>query len=95
MANGESAPFDVFFEDRAQEFIDTLSASGYDRLMVGIGLLITDPYPDNRTKVRMPFPFRYGTIGYTAGNFFIVFEFENATTLRISTISWAGTPYWG
>ena len=95
MANGESVPFDVFFEDRAQEFIDGLSASGYDRLMVAIGLLLIDPYPGERAKVRLPFPFRYGTIAYLRDGFFVVYEFENAATIRVSTISWHTGQYWG
>ena len=95
MANGESVLFDVFFDTRAQEFISGLSPSAYDRLMVGISLLLFDPHPDGRSKVRLPFPFRYGAMGYTAGSFFVVYEFENAATIRVSTISWTGTPYWG
>ena len=46
--------------------------------MVAIGLLLIDPYPGERAKVRLPFPFRYGTIAYIRDGFFVVYEFENA-----------------
>lgn len=56
---------------------------------------MAEPYPDGRTKVRLPFPFRYGTIACISDGFFIVYEFENAATVRVSTISWYTGQYWG
>ena len=46
-------------------------------------------------KIRLPFPFLYGTIGYHCDGFFITYGFENAATLRIYTISWDTGYYFG
>ncbi len=62
--------------------------------MTVIRSLMNDPYPDGRTKIALPFPFPYGSIGHRAGGFFITYEFENAATIRILAIGWANPDYY-
>ena len=88
-------PVDVFLDARARSFLTALSAAEQARVQAVLDGLMADPYPDERNKVRLPFPFRYGTIACVSDGFFIVYEFENATTLRVSTISRYTGQYWG
>ena len=88
-------PVDVFLEARARSFLTALSVAEQARVRAVLDELMADPYPDERNKVRLPFPFRYGTIACASDGFFIVYEFENAATLKVSTISRHTGQYWG
>ncbi len=88
-------PADVFLEERARSFLTALSPAEQDRVQAILDDMMADPYADERAKVRLPFPFRYGTMAYIRDSFFVVYEFENATTLRVSTISRYTGQYWG
>ncbi len=88
-------PADVFLEERARSFLATLSPAEQARVQAILNDLMADPYADENAKVRLPFPFRYGTIAYICDGFFVVYEFENAETMRVSTISRYNGQYWG
>ena len=95
MSNGNSSPVDVFLEQRAREVFASLEVVDRLRVQDAIDQLMSDPYPDGTVKIRLPFPFLYGTIGYHCDGFFITYGFENAATLRIYTISWDIGYYFG
>lgn len=88
-------PADVFLGGRARSFLTVLSLAEQARVQVILDDLMADPYADERAKVQLPFPFRYGTIAYIRDGFFLVYEFENPATIRVSTISWYTGQYWG
>jgi len=95
MTSDYPGPHDAVLEDRAREFVDSLTPRLYERAMAGVRDLMDDPHPDERVKIRLPFPFLHGTIGYHCDGFFITYGFENAATLRIYTISWDTGYYFG
>ena len=93
MSNGDSKPVDAFLDERAQEFTASLDLTEQWRVGMAVDYLMANPYPDGETKIRLPRPFRFGAIGCRADGFFILYEFENASTIRILTIGW-DTPYY-
>ena len=95
MSNGDSPPVDVFLDQRAEDAFRSLEVLDRLRVQEAIDRLMSDPYPDGTTKIQLPFPFRYGTIGYRTDGFFITYGFENAATLRVYTISWDTGYYFG
>ena len=70
MTSDYPGPHDAVLEDRAREFVDSLTPRLYERAMAGVRDLMNDPHPDERVKIRLPFPFLYGTIGYHCDGFF-------------------------
>ena len=95
MSNGDSPPADAFLDQRAREFFASLEVVDRLRVQDAIDQLMADPHPDGAVKIRLPFPFLYGTIGYRCDGFFITYGFENAATLRVYTISWDTGYYFG
>ena len=64
-------------------------------MRAAIDYLMAGAEPDDNSKVRLPLPFRFGTIGYVSGGFFFTYEFENAITVRILSISRDSPDYYG
>ena len=88
-------PVDIFLDARAESFVDALSTVEQTRVRAILNDLMADPHTDDRSKIRLPFRFRYGTIACVSDGFFVVYEFENAATVRVTTISRYTGQYWG
>ena len=95
MTNPGHGPFDVLFKENAEYFLSGLTPRYYGRVMTVVRGLMDDPYPDGQTRVRLPFPFSYGSIGCRVSGFFITYEFADATTIRILNITWDNPDYRG
>ena len=88
-------PVDLFLDPGARGFVDSLSPVEQLEVQVAIDHLMSDPEPDGTSRIRLPLPYRFGAIGYTAGGFFFTYEFENPATVRVLSISRVGPDYWG
>ena len=88
-------PVDVFLDPDAREFVDGLAPVEQLQVRAAIDYLMVGPEPDGISKIRLPFPFRLGAIGYVSGGFFFTYEFENAITVRILSISRVSPDYYG
>ena len=73
----------------------TLPPAEQAAVQAAVDHLMDHPLADEIAKIRLPFPFLYGTIGYHVGGFFITYGFENAATIRIYTVSRDTGRYWG
>ena len=80
-------PVDVFLDPYAREFVDGLTLTEQLQVRAATDHLMVSAEPDGISKIRLPFPFRFGTISYVSGGFFFTYEFENAITVRILSIS--------
>ena len=99
MTHPGHVPFRVEFEQRARDFLRSLTPRHYGQAMTAVHDLVEDPHPDDRTRIWLPLPFRFGAIGYTANGFFITYGIEtygieDAGTLRVYTIGWVGPDHW-
>ena len=88
-------PVDVFLDPDAREFVDGLPLTEQLQVRAAIDHLMVGAEPDGISKIRLPFPFRLGAIGYVSGGFYFTYEFENAATVRILTISRNSSDYYG
>lgn len=88
-------PYRVEFERRARVFLNSLTPRRYGQAMATGHDLVDDPYPDGRTRIRLPLPYRYGSVGYTANGFFVMYVVEDSTTIMVLTISRASPDYYG
>ena len=88
-------PYRAEFEPRARGFLDGLTPRDYGRAMATVHDLVEDPYPDGRTRIRLPFPYRFGSIGYTANGFFIVYSIPDTVKMLVHYIGWVNPDYWG
>ena len=95
MTNPGHGPFEVRFKESAENFLAGLTPRHYGRVMTAVRSLMDDPCPDERTRIRLPLPFRYGSIGWRVSGFFITYEFVDETTLRVLSIGWVNPDYWG
>ena len=76
MTHPGHVPFRVEFEQRARDFLRSLTPRHYGQAMTAVHDLVEDPHPDDRTRIWLPLPFRFGAIGYTANGFFITYGIE-------------------
>ena len=81
--------FDAVLSDTAEAFVSSLAPDDRRAFYVALDLLLEDPYPDARTKVVLPFPYRPGTYGFEHGNFWIAYAFLNPHVLAIATVYWS------
>lgn len=88
-------PVDLFLDAAARRFVEALSEAERLEVQAAIDHLMSDPEPDGTSRIRLPLPYRFGAIGYTAGRFFFTYEFENPATVRILSISRVSPDYWG
>ena len=88
-------PYRVEFERRARDFLNGLTPRQYGQAMVTVHDLVDDPRPDERTRISLPFPYRFGSISYTANHFFIMYVIEEPTTIVVLNIAWSGPDYYG
>ncbi|MDE2801988.1 MAG: hypothetical protein OXK21_03785 [Chloroflexota bacterium] len=88
-------PVDAYLSREARASLNALSSEEQLRVRDAIDYLMIDPEPDGSSKVRLPLPYRFGTISYRSGGFFFTYEFENAMVVQVLTISRAGPDYWG
>ena len=88
-------PVDAYLSRDARAFLNALPLEEQRRVRDAIDYLMIDPEPDSSSKLRLPFPYRFGTISYTSGGFFFTYEFENALVVHVLTISRANPDYWG
>ena len=88
-------PVDVFLDPHAREFVDGLTPAEQLEVRAAIDYLMVGPEPDGISKIRLPLPFKFGAIGYVPGGFFFTYEFENAITVRILSISRVSPDYYG
>lgn len=88
-------PYKVEFDRSAQAFLDSLTPRQYGRAMGTVFSLVDDPHSDGRTRIPLPFPYRFGSIGYTANGFFIIYAIEEPSTLVVLNITWDNPDYWG
>ena len=95
MSSGNSTPVDVFWDRVARDFFQRLLPVEQEVVQAAVDRLMNHPHADEVAKIRLPFPFLYGTIGYRVGGFFITYGFDNAVTIRIYTVSRDTGQYWG
>ncbi|MCY4583316.1 MAG: hypothetical protein OXE50_11055 [Chloroflexi bacterium] len=88
-------PVDVYLSRDARAFLNALPLEEQQRVRDAIDYPMVDSDPDGSSKVRLPLPYRFGTISYRSGGFFLTYEFENAMVVHVLTISRAGPDYWG
>ncbi len=88
-------PVDVYLARDARAFLNALPLEEQLRVRDAIDYLMIDPEPDGASKIRLPLPYRFGTVSYTSGGFFFTYEFENAMVVCVLSISRAGSDYWG
>ena len=89
------APYRVEFERSARDFLGGLTPRHYGRAMTSVFSLVHDPHPDGHTRILLPFPYRFGSISYTANGFFIMYVIEEPATIVVLNIAWSGPDYWG
>ena len=63
--------------------------------MATVYSLVDDPHPDGRTRIPLPFPYRFGSIGFTSNGFFIMYAIEDSTKIVVLNITWDNPDYWG
>ena len=73
-SNGRSMPGDVYLSRGARAFLDALPLEEQRRVRDAIDYLMIDPEPDGSSKVRLPLPYRFGTISYRSGGFFFTYD---------------------
>ncbi len=95
MTNPGHGPFEVLFKESAEYFLSGLTPRYYGRAMTAVRGLMNNPYPDERAKMPLPFPFPYGSMGCRVSGFFITYEFVDAATIRVLNIVWDNPDYWG
>lgn len=88
-------PYRVEFEQRAKDFLNGLTPRQYGLAMATVHDLVDDPHPDERTRVSLPFPYRFGSIGYTAHGVFVMYAIEEPLTVVVLNIRWASSDYYG
>ncbi len=95
MTNPGPGPFEVRFKESAEAFLSGLTPRYYGRAMTTVHHIMDNPYPDDQAKIRLPFPFSYGSMGLRANGFFITYEFVDERTIRVLTVGWDNPDYWG
>ena len=88
-------PVDVYLSRGARAFLNALPIEEQQRVQDAIDYLMIDPETDGSSKVRLPLPYRFGTISYRSGGFFFTYEFANAIVVHVHTISRTGPDYYG
>ena len=88
-------PYKVEFEQRAKDFLNVLTPRQYGLAMTTVHDLVDGPHPDGLARIRLPFPYRFGSIGYTANGIFVIYAIEEPSTIVVLSIRWAGPDYWG
>ena len=82
--------YDAVLSDIAGEFVSSLEVA--DRLLFELALdrLLRDPNPDGESKVPLNyFPYSSGVIGANIGEFWITYNFVNATTIGVASVYWS------
>lgn len=91
----DPAPYRVEFERRAQAFLDNLTPRQYGLAMGTVYSLVDDPHPDGHVRIALPFPYRFGSIGYTANGLFVMYLIEDLRTIVVLNITGDNPDYWG
>ena len=81
--------FDAVLSDLADSFISSLDHVDREIFYQVLDTLCQDPYPDDVSKVELPFPHRQGTISYSQNGFWIVYFILNAATIAGAQVYWA------
>ena len=81
--------FDAVLSDTAESFLSSLYHVDREAFYQVLDTLCADPYPDDASKVELPFPYRPGTIGYSQGGFWIAYVILNAATIAVAQVYWA------
>jgi len=81
--------FDALISDTAQAFREGLTPEHRGTFEQALEALLTDPIPDGLTKIALPFPYRPGTYGYEAGEFWLAYSFLNPMVLYIASAYWS------
>lgn len=63
--------------------------------MTVVHSILESPHPDRRTRIPLPLPYRFGSIGCKASGFFIVYSIASATTVLVHYVGWDNPDYWG
>ncbi|MFH1560574.1 MAG: hypothetical protein ABID84_04095 [Chloroflexota bacterium] len=81
--------FDAVLSDVAESFLASLSPVEREGFYRVLDTLCADPYPDNVSKVYLPFPYRPGTIGFSQGEFWVAYVILNAATIAVAQVYWS------
>ena len=82
-------PFDAVLSDTAESFLSSLDHVDRETFYQVLYTLCADPYPDDASKVELPFPYRPGTIAYSQDGYWIAYAILNAATIAVAQVYWA------
>ena len=88
-------PYRAEFEQRARDFLESLTPRDYGRAMTAVHGILESPHPDQRTKILLPLPYRFGSIGCKASGFFIVYSIATAMEVLVQYVGWDNPDYYG
>ena len=95
MTHPGRVPYRVEFAEPANAFLRRLTPRRYGQAMTVVHGILEEPRPDGRTRIRLPFPYRFGSIGCMAGGFFVVYVIEEPSTVVVLNVARAAPSFYG
>lgn len=81
--------FEPELSEHAERFLASIRPWEREQFFQGLSMFIIDPFPDGKTKVEIPFPYKPGTLGTSFGQFWLAYTLRGNERLIVLTVYWS------